>query len=70
MSFSEAKEIALKSECVKEGNLKETHFCNQITGTWWIDLDIQKKGCNPACVIDIATKKAEINWRCAGLVVP
>jgi len=66
MSFQEAKEIALKSDCVKEGSLKDEHFCNP-GGTWWIDLNIQKQGCLPACVINVVTKKAEINWRCTGL---
>lgn len=68
LSLSEAKQIASTSECAKEGKLKEEHFCNEITGTWWIDLDIKKEGCSPACVIDVASKKAEINWRCTGLI--
>lgn len=68
MSLFEAREIAQNSECTKEGDFKETHFCNEDTGTWWIDLDIEKEGCNPACVINVATKKAEINWRCTGLI--
>lgn len=68
MSLSVAKEIALASECVKEGNLTDEYSCNQYTGTWWINLDIEKEGCNPACVVDISTKKAEINWRCTGFI--
>ncbi len=44
-------------------------ICNESTGTWWIDLAIQKKGCAPACVVDVAIKKAEINWRCSGLII-
>jgi len=67
MNFTEAKNIASGSACVKEGALKENHWCNQGTGTWWIDLDITKKGCSPACVIDVETKQAEINWMCTGL---
>lgn len=66
MSLTEAKEIALKSECVKDGGLKEAHFCNESSGTWWIDLEIQKEGCAPACVVDITSQQAEINWRCTG----
>ncbi|KKU82706.1 MAG: hypothetical protein UY09_C0007G0014 [Parcubacteria group bacterium GW2011_GWA2_47_8] len=27
-------------------------------------------GCNPACVVSEATRAAEVNWRCTGLVVP
>ena len=38
MSFSEASEIAINSECGTQGTLKDTYFCNEYTGTWWIDL--------------------------------
>lgn len=70
ISFIEAKAIALASDCVKEGTLKETHFCNPNSGTWWIDIAADKPGCNPACVISAADKTAEINWRCTGLINP
>jgi len=66
LSLSEAKDIALLSEC--GDSLKDTYICNEITGTWWINLDIEKEGCNPACVINVETKTAEINWRCTGLI--
>jgi len=66
LSLSEAKDIALLSEC--GDRLKDTYICNEITGTWWINLDIEKEGCNPACVINVETKTAEINWRCTGLL--
>lgn len=65
MSFGAAKQIALSSNCTQ---LKKTHFCNEGTGTWWIDLDIQKQGCSPACVINVVNNTAEINWRCTGLI--
>ncbi|RLF36047.1 MAG: hypothetical protein DRM99_03510 [Thermoplasmata archaeon] len=68
MSLSEARIIAENSECMQEGPLKNTSMCNAITGTWWIDLDVQKENCNPACVVNILTKNATINWRCRGLV--
>lgn len=70
MSYLEAVEIAQGSECVEQGELKETSSCNENTGTWWIDLDIDKPGCSPACVVDVSDKTAEINWRCTGLVPP
>ncbi len=68
--FSEAMTIAKTSECGKSGQFKENHFCNENSGIWWIDLNMNepKEGCNPACVIDANTKKAEINWRCTGLL--
>lgn len=66
MSLTEAKQIALTNEC--GDRLKETYICNEVTGTWWIDLDIEKEMCNPACVVNVETKQAEINWRCTGLI--
>jgi hypothetical protein len=68
MTLTEAKEIALASECVEEGSLTDNSFCNEDTGTWWIDLDINRPGCAPACVINVSTKEAVINWRCTGLI--
>ncbi|MCL5433298.1 MAG: hypothetical protein M1524_04265 [Patescibacteria group bacterium] len=70
MSYAEGYQIAQKSVCVQSGKLKESHICNENTGTWWIDLDPSepKSGCNPACVVDVNTKKAEVNWRCTGLL--
>jgi len=66
MTIEEAESIAIKSECWD--NLKKNSFCNETTGTFWIDLSIEKKWCNPACVINVKTKQAEINWRCTGLI--
>ena len=70
LSYEEAVEVAQNSECVEQGQLKETRLCNQETGTWWIDLDLDKPGCSPACVVDVSEKTAEINWRCTGLLPP
>ncbi len=69
MALSEAKKIAIDSECGEQGALKDKYFCNSNTGTWWIDLDIEKQGCSPACVINVITKKASVNWRCTGLLM-
>lgn len=67
LSFTEAKTIA-ERDCL-DGSLKEEQSCNKGTGTWWIDFEPNepKDGCNPACVVNIETKSAEINWRCTGL---
>ena len=53
----------------EDGKLSEEHFCNDSTGTWWIDFapDEAKEGCNPACVIFVDSGETEINWRCTGL---
>lgn len=68
LSYQEAVRIAQGSECLDQGQLKKTRVCNENTGTWWIDLDIDKPGCNPACVVDVSRRTAEVNWRCTGLV--
>ncbi|NIO23188.1 MAG: hypothetical protein GTN38_04150 [Candidatus Aenigmarchaeota archaeon] len=68
MTLFEARRIASESDCVKDGTLKDISFCNADTATWWIDLDIEKPGCNPACVVSIVDGTAEINWRCTGII--
>jgi len=85
MSLSEAMAIARQSECVDAGPLKENANYNKFTGTWWIDLDAEKEFCplpacvvhagkefcpSHACVVNVATKEAEINWRCMGALPP
>jgi len=64
LTISNAEEIARNSECGEK--LTDSHQCNENTGTWWIDLNIQKEGCNPACVVDVVSREASINWRCTG----
>ncbi len=51
-------------------DMNKEYFCNDYTGTWWIGFvpDEPKEGCSPACVVDIETKVAEINWRCTGII--
>ena len=66
LSLSEAKNIAIQGQCGDK--LKDTYICNEGTGTWLIDLNIEKEGCSPACVVNVETKIAEINWRCTGLL--
>jgi len=66
MGLEEAKELAVAGEC--EDQLKETYNCNSDTGTWWIDLDVEKEGCYPACVVNVKTKAVSINWRCTGVI--
>lgn len=68
LNISEAKEIAINSEC--GDRLKENYYCNNDTETWWIDLGIEKEYCNPACVVNVVTKEASINWRCTGALPP
>jgi hypothetical protein len=72
MSLSEALQIAAASECGIVGRITTNASCNAVTGTWWIDLEPYepKEGCNPACVVNITTKTAEVNWRCTGLLPP
>ena len=60
--YSSPKCLAPSTQCEK------SYFCNAGTGTYWINMNITKQGCNPACVINVENKSAEINWRCTGLI--
>lgn len=72
MTFGNALQKAQTGECGRLGTLTDRHFCNENTGTWWIDLEplSPKPTCNPACVIDVVTGGVEVNWRCTGLIPP
>ena len=67
MSEKRARSIAETSECVENATLKDNAFYNENSKTWWIDLNIDKPGCNPACVV-YEDETVEINWRCTGLI--
>jgi len=62
--YSEPKCLMPSQQCQK------SYVCNENTGTYWINLNITKEGCSPACVINLETRTAEINWRCTGLIPP
>lgn len=70
MTIEEARVIAQNSECIANGTLKDTYFYNNNSKTWWIDLNIEKQGCAPACVVMEESRTAEINWRCTGAIPP
>ncbi|PIZ52434.1 hypothetical protein COY27_00370 [Candidatus Woesearchaeota archaeon CG_4_10_14_0_2_um_filter_33_13] len=67
----QAISLAEKSECGQAAYLTEEINHNEYTNTWWINLKMKepKTGCNPACVINLEQKTAEINWRCTGLLL-
>ncbi|MFH0876092.1 MAG: hypothetical protein V1859_09215 [archaeon] len=62
--YSTPKCLAPSKQCEK------TYFCNEGTGTYWINMNITKQGCSPACVISLEKNTAEINWRCIGALIP
>jgi len=68
ISKEEAYEIA--KQCVN-GSLTDDYYYNAITDTWWIDFtaDEENELCDPACVVFEESKTAEINWRCAGVII-
>ena len=68
LTSEEAVAIAQNSACTQEGSLTDNIFYNENTKTWWIELDLEKPGCSPACVVNEETETAEINWRCTGLI--
>ena len=67
LTEEQARSIAETSVCVVDGLLKDNAMYNDSSKTWWIDLNIDKPGCLPACVIS-EDESAEINWRCTGLI--
>ncbi|MFH1450828.1 MAG: hypothetical protein ABIF92_02505 [archaeon] len=68
LTIHTARDMARKSACADEGAFKETYVYNENSNTWWIDMDVEKEGCAPACVVNDETGEAEINWRCTGLI--
>jgi len=75
ISRDEAVKIAGQSkDCTMAGILTDKITYNAITKTWWIDLErtseLEKDGCNPACVVSEQTQTAEVNWRCTGAMLP
>lgn len=70
MQINEAFQIAQNSECKELVPIGTNNFCNSGTGTYWIDVEKKKEGCNPMCVVNVETKQAEINWMCTGAIDP
>ncbi len=68
MTEEQARKIAEKT-CIKGGEALGSGSYNPNSKTWWFDANLNsvREGCNPACVVNQETKKAEINWRCTGL---
>jgi hypothetical protein len=72
MNLQAALQNAERGACSEVGSLTNRHVCNDVTGTWWIDLEPYNitPGCNPACVVNVTTGAVEVNWRCTGLLPP
>ncbi len=68
MPLAEAVVIAQRSACTTAGPLTDNATYNPNAQTWWIDIDADKPGCAPACMVSAVDKTAEINWRCTGLL--
>ena len=67
LTLEDALDAALRSECADSGRVSgENAFFNNNSKTWWLSLESNKSGCNPACVV-YENRSAEINWRCTGL---
>ncbi len=66
MSEETARNFAENGICVQNSSLSNSGFYNENSRTWWFDIDLEKEGCAPACVVD-EFGNSEINWRCTGL---
>jgi len=69
LTYIEALRIAMRDCGQRKGTIdtdKENN-CDMITGTWWFGYVPDKPipWCNPACVVNVDTKKAKIELRCA-----
>ena len=70
MTLEQAYAIAEQSSCMDVGDLTGEAFYNDSTGTWWFDLDAEREGCNPACIVTASDQTTEVNWRCTGALPP
>ena len=69
MSLGEALKIAKSTPCcTKVGKIKNIHWCNENSGTFWFMLKSKMKGCSPACVVSVRDKTATVNYMCTGLL--
>jgi len=67
LTLEQARTIAESSlDCMNVGKLGNQSMYNNVTHTWWFDLDVAKQGCSPACVVSEDNELAQINWRCTG----
>jgi hypothetical protein len=71
LTETEARLIA-EQTCIKGEETLASGTYNEGTKTWWFDANLnpEREGCNPACVVNVETQTAEINWRCTGLIIP
>ncbi len=71
LTMEAARQIAVKSDCTKVGEISQNSFYNPSSQTWWFDIaQTDKPNCKPACVVSETQLKAEVNWRCSGGIVP
>jgi hypothetical protein len=69
LSLTEAISLAKNSQiCNKVGKLKNSHWCNETTGTWWIPISVKMQNCSPTCVVNVVDKSVSVNYMCMGLL--
>ncbi|OGY44283.1 MAG: hypothetical protein A3B89_00045 [Candidatus Buchananbacteria bacterium RIFCSPHIGHO2_02_FULL_40_13] len=64
ISSAEAYELALKSDCAQAGIVKEDCDCDSKSFICSFTVKAEKSGCNPICLVDLKTQKAQMDWRC------
>ncbi len=71
LTVNKAEIIARENYLTEGETITSKGNFNENSNTWWFDVKLKTipPGCNPACVVDAETKKAEINWRCTGLII-
>jgi hypothetical protein len=72
MSGEEARSIAQASQCAQKGAVDSFGTFSSSLNTWSFNLTVNpefvRTECNPACIVSAATRTADIDWRCTGLV--
>jgi len=73
MSVNEARTIAqnasicTQNTALPNATLDDIYMYNSGSKTWWVNINRNvRDGCSPACVVDEATRTADVNWRCTG----
>ncbi|MFN7990754.1 MAG: hypothetical protein U0R44_01210 [Candidatus Micrarchaeia archaeon] len=70
ISLEEALSIAWSGKCAEAGMVTGVNASyNDNSRTWWLDIQANRTGCSPACVV-YENRSSEVNWRCTGAIPP
>ena len=68
LTETQAFGVAEAGLCQDAGKINRANAAyNDNSLTWWFDIQSNRTGCSPACVV-YNNRTSEINWRCTGLI--